>query len=279
MIILPKKVKDLKKKTRNGVPIRPSRSIKVAYYGELKKVVDLLRASNFILSDLDKENLSASDMSDEIERQIERVNDFVDMQAAQMAENFVNSSDAENKQRTETMIQRAFGIDFASIIDDPLLKDQLDLAVTTNVNLIKSIPQQHFSKVIQAVNDNYQGMKTQGMSLQERLRNIGKISNNRAKFIARDQTAKLASSINQLRQQNIGVTKYKWKNSQDERVVGNPSGLYPKGNRVHGNHWKRENKIYYYDRPPGDGPPGKAPNCRCVAEPQLDLDELEAQFV
>ncbi|MNE68328.1 Phage Mu protein F like protein [compost metagenome] len=118
-----------------------------------------------------------------------------------------------------------------------------------------------------------------GVSLQDRLKKIGNISKNRAKFIARDQTAKLTGDLNQLRQADNGIEEYIWRNAGDQRVVGNPGGLYPKGNRAHGNHWEREGKTFRWDSPPSDGAPGHAPNCRCYAAPKLDLEKIKAQYV
>jgi len=77
----------------------------------------------------------------------------------------------------------------------------------------------------------------------------------------------LVSQVAQAKQQSAGFDKYIWRNSQDERVVGNPSGHYPQGNDRHGDHWSREGKVFSWSHPPHDGHPGEAINCRCTAEP------------
>ena len=61
--------------------------------------------------------------------------------------------------------------------------------------------------------------------------------------------------------------------------MGNPGGLYPEGNAVHGNHWEREGQEFRWDQPPEDGHPGQPIECRCSAEPIIDLEELDATYV
>jgi SPP1 gp7 family putative phage head morphogenesis protein len=84
----------------------------------------------------------------------------------------------------------------------------------------------------------------------------------RAKLIARDQTSKFNGSLNRIRQQQAGITEYRWSTSHDERVRGNPDGKYP---NARPSHWAREDKVFAWDKPPSDGHPGEPINCRCVA--------------
>ena len=67
----------------------------------------------------------------------------------------------------------------------------------------------------------------------------------------------------------FGIDGYVWVTRRDGRVVGNPSGIYPVGNREHGDHWRRHGKVFRWAEPPHDGHPGQAPNCRCVAAPLI----------
>ncbi len=149
-------------------------------------------------------------------------------------------------------------------------------AILQNVQLIKTIPERYFNSLVEAVTANFYGrpQKNGAKDLKDRIQQIGQITKNHAAFIARDQTAKLSAHLTRVRQENIGVTKYRWRNSRDRRVVGNPHGLYPKGNYGHGDHWHREGKTYSYKKPPHDGNPADAYNCRCYAEAIINLDEL-----
>ena len=117
------------------------------------------------------------------------------------------------------------------------------------------------------------------------------MSYGRAKLIARDQTKKLNSNLNQARQQSVGITLYIWKTVRDERVVGRPGGLYPQGNKAHGNHYVMEglycrwddSTVYSEDRGEtwkkrqAEMPqthPGQDIQCRCHAAPVVDIDQI-----
>lgn len=137
------------------------------------------------------------------------------------------------------------------------------------INLIKTIPQKYFSLVKQSLNDFLLGnLKT---SLKQRLKDIYKITDNRAKLIARDQTNKTNSILAQELYKAEGITTYIWQTMDDERVAGNPSGLYPKiypsQIKTHGNHWKRNGQVFSFDNPPEDGHPGMGIQCRCLMQP------------
>ena len=96
----------------------------------------------------------------------------------------------------------------------------------------------------------------------------------RAQVIARDQTSKMNTNINQIRQTALGIQEYIWRTSEDSRVVGAPGGKYPQGNAMHGNHYVRNGKIFRWDEPPDDGHPGWPIQCRCVALGIVDRSQL-----
>ena len=83
----------------------------------------------------------------------------------------------------------------------------------------------------------------------------------RAKFIARDQTAKGIQSYNQARAESLGFEFYQWVTSKDERVSTG------KGGHIH-----LDGRIYKYNEPTAiidsyntRGHTGQRPNCRCEA--------------
>lgn len=91
------------------------------------------------------------------------------------------------------------------------------------------------------------------------------LPNYRARLIARDQMGKLFSQLSMTRQEDLGVTEYTW------RTVGD--------NAVRQLHQDRDGKKFSWDKPPSDGHPGMAVNCRCIAEPVLATANLEANPV
>lgn len=79
----------------------------------------------------------------------------------------------------------------------------------------------------------------------------------RARFVARDQIARLVGQVNGDRQMALGITHYEWDTRRDRRV--RPL------------HRKRRGKIFAWDSPPHpDGHPGIPVGCRCTARPVVD---------
>lgn len=109
----------------------------------------------------------------------------------------------------------------------------------------------------------------QGWHWKEIAKNIEdrfEVSRKRARFIARDQTAKLNGTLTHRRQSAAGITHYFWRDSRDERVRGNPSGKYPGAKP---SHWARNGQRFAWASPPEGGHPGMDYNCRCTAEPDM----------
>lgn len=96
------------------------------------------------------------------------------------------------------------------------------------------------------------------------------ITDNRAKFIARNEIGNLNAITTKIRQQEAGINFYEWSTSSDERVRES--------------HREKEGKLYYWNRStPGEvngrrinpAPalhPGMDYNCRCVAISILDTE-------
>ena len=90
------------------------------------------------------------------------------------------------------------------------------------------------------------------------------VAERHAAFIARDQVAKLNSALTESTQRAAGVTHYRWRSSNDQRV--RPM------------HHALDGSIHAWNDPPvtnedGDrNNPGEDYQCRCVAIPVLDED-------
>lgn len=122
----------------------------------------------------------------------------------------------------------------------------------------------------------------------------------KTKMLITDQSRKMVADFNEVVAQKFQAFGFVWRNMEDKRVVGNPSGFYPKADkdsRIHGDHWSRMNKFYFYkDSWPlkkgfinrkskdfylaqfKDGMPGKPINCRCFAYNYYDLNDLYKDF-
>lgn len=279
-IILPGSAKDARKKERTIRPSKPSRSVRRNYQDALEDQVRFLKAQTAALSDLISSGADRAAAARTLAAMSADSRARAARLAPLMAESFVTAVSQQNKASIEKSIASALSVDFATIVDSLEVAGSLELAVTENVALITSISEQHFAEVGRAVLDNYRGTPLVGdLSLTKRLQQLGGITQNRAKFIARDQTAKLTGDLNQLRQQDNGIDEYIWRTARDQRVVGTPGGTYPKGTRGHENHYVREGKTFKWSEPPEDGHPGHAYNCRCYAAPVMNLEKIKAQYV
>ena len=136
-----------------------------------------------------------------------------------------------------------------------------------NIALITSIPEKYFGRVEKTLTDGWtSGLRWESMV--DQIAEDGHITENRAKLIARDQTAKMNSAFNQERQQQVGIEKYEWSTSEDERVRDS--------------HAELDGQVFDWDDPPiVDGEkvnPGEAIQCRCVAIPYVDMGDAALGF-
>jgi SPP1 gp7 family putative phage head morphogenesis protein len=153
------------------------------------------------------------------------------------------------------------GVDISPVLtkSGPIL-DAMRAATKDNIDLITSIPEQYFEKLGDAVGKNMErGMRFEDLA--KEIERIGDVTESRAKLIARDQTSKMNGAFNKARQTSLGIDRYVWQTSSDERV--RPE------------HDSNNGEIFRWDRPPATGHPGHDVNCRCVAIPYFDLDKEE----
>lgn len=165
-------------------------------------------------------------------------------------------------ERLKTAIKASVGIDIAPVLSSagPVMT-AMAAATRDNIELIKSIPEQYFEKLGDAVGKSMErGLRFEDLA--KEVERIGGVTESRAKLIARDQTSKMNSAFNRVRQSSLGISQYRWQTAGDERVRHE--------------HAMNDGEIFRWDKPPADtGHPGEDINCRCVAVPYFDLDSEE----
>lgn len=139
------------------------------------------------------------------------------------------------------------------------------------VDLIKSMNRDYFLEVQHKIEEGFaQGRRAS--SIARDINRRGEVSESRARFIARDQIAKLNGKLVQRRQTELGLKSYTWRTSGDSRTRES--------------HRRLEGQVFRWDDPPVVDErtgrrehPGGDYQCRCTAEPNIDelLDDLEAQ--
>jgi len=183
---------------------------------------------------------------------------------------------AAHKAQMIKSFQAALGIDITPMMSDLAIRPIMNQALLDNIALIKSIPEELNLQIVSSFDKIVfeKGFDQQAMvqTLEKRF----KVANNRARFIARDQTEKIVGRLNEARQTDLGIKSYIWQTSEDERVVGTPGGAYPDPSPGHGDHYSRNQKEFLWKIPPHDGHPGEAFNCRCIAIPVIpELQQSE----
>jgi SPP1 gp7 family putative phage head morphogenesis protein len=151
------------------------------------------------------------------------------------------------------------------------LAEHLDLFVSDNVKLIKDLTGGHLADIKGVVTRGARaGLRHEEVAAQIE-RQFG-VAKNRAALIATDQIGKLNGELNKLRQTNLGVRRYRWSTSLDERVRKSHRNL--------------EDTIQEWARPPvvdertGErGHPGQPIRCRCSAIPIIDDVLAEAGLI
>jgi SPP1 gp7 family putative phage head morphogenesis protein len=170
-------------------------------------------------------------------------------------------------------------------IDDSLAKMNYDIQNDyAHLGVMPEMPQKMHDKLLQEYTKNQQlNIKNWSVDQVERLRRVVEedikngynrrklidmlvnewgTTQNKAKFLARQETSLFMSKFRRERFLGAGVTKYRWSSSHDERTR-------PLHKLLNG-------KTFFFGSPPVSGTdgereePGEPFGCRCVAVPLLD---------
>ena len=173
--------------------------------------------------------------------------------AATVSESFALRVSEFNRTQVDRQFSAVLGV--PALRQERWLEDKLSAFVTGNVELIKDITEKgaaDVSKLIMARVDAGDSNRTIAKAIQERL----EVTKRRARFIARDQVAKLNGKLTELRQAEAGVEEYIWRAVKD--------------GATRASHLQNDGKKFRWDSPPATGHPGEDYQCRCTAEPILE---------
>lgn len=202
----------------------------------------------------------------EMMRRLTEYSETIEPWARRQAEKLlqqVNSSNLRAYKRHSQKMATALRED---LLPSRVGQDALAL-ITEQVGLIKSIPLEAGLRAQEIATENFiSGARFKVdpetvAAVEKKLGLTTEQAVNRARLIARTETARSNAAFVQARAQAIGAVSYIWRTGKDESV--RPS------------HRKMEGKqIFYADGPPllEDGMRGHAgtlPNCRCIQEPEL----------
>lgn len=169
-------------------------------------------------------------------------------------ERHARATDRWSEQEFTKQAKAAVGVDI--IAANPRLAKQVKGFTKENVDLITKVGKDTKRRVERIVFESVEKGRNY-QDLTRRLQDDMDIGRRRATLIARDQTGKLYGQINAERQREVGITRFVWRTSNDQRVRDE--------------HAELEGETFEYANPPSEGLPGEAIQCRCYAEPVFDM--------
>lgn len=171
--------------------------------------------------------------------------------------NHMKNLNRSNKEKFYSEMRKAVGVNMQNVIAEEGIDNAITTSIKENVSLISSMSEEQLARVEKLVYRNV-SQGTSAKSMIDEIKSIKKLSTSRAKLIARDQTAKVNAILTRKRQQNLGVTEYIWRTSQDARVRDS--------------HKANNGKKFRWDSPPKEtGHPGHDIQCRCIAQAVINL--------
>lgn len=175
---------------------------------------------------------------------------------AKQIEQQLRSQAAAHKRRFRRRMRRFLGVR-VDVIGDLAIEPLMERAISDNVGLIRTIPRRHHADLVKDLTKLADDDAFDQAKLRNLLRKRYKSTGYKLRRITRDQSNKLIGNLNNARQTQVGIDRYEWQTSEDERV--RPS------------HVEKNGKIYAWDQPPPDtGHPGHDIQCRCVALAVID---------
>lgn len=182
------------------------------------------------------------------------------------AQTMANNVDNRNAQIFDMQVKQVTGV--SPFRSEPWLRGTLTNSVSQNVSLITTLHESYFKDIeFETLNGLERGLSTKDIA--KRIQKKTGASKNRARLIARDQVSKLNSNLASRRASDLGIKRFRWDTSSDERVRASHRAL--------------NNKIFTYkDGASVDGDshvlPGQPIQCRCVAVPIISsIDESNTQ--
>lgn len=260
-------------KAKKALPVHPDRTAASQFNIELQKIVREIQKdiNSFIfpaVQSLEPQYIGDAwpDDMTAIFTRLKRKWRSIEFEGAAttIARLFIRTLNTQNKKRFIKSVKNigVVGIDIFG--DSPKLQDILSASIADNVRLITSIPEQYLNQVQTIVMANMRaGLRPSAMV--PKLQKQFKITKNRAKLIARDQTSKANGELSKQRQEDTGFKYFKWETSRDIRV------------RDDHKHFAEQDigfgkGVYLWSNPPKDDKgetviPGSPINCRCIAIP------------
>lgn len=163
-----------------------------------------------------------------------------------------------HRNRFTSSAKVATGVDLSTIITAEGVSETLAAVYERNLSLIKNIADETRGKIGDIVFRNFQ-QRTPRREVAKQIAEATGLARDRALRIASDQSTKLSATLDQERQEELGIKKFRWIHSG--KVHFRPE------------HKARDGKIFSWSKNNLNGDlPGVAINCGCKAQAHIDLE-------
>lgn len=169
-----------------------------------------------------------------------------------------------HRARLIATFKSALGVNIRPYLTQSLIESYMAVRVEANVALVKTIPPRAHEGLKRRLTKALQDKPFDRQHVTNMLQEEYRVSGYNVRRLARDQTTKTIGGLTELRHQQIGIERYQWSTSLDERVRAT--------------HIVQHGRTFTWNNPPAEtGHPGNDVQCRCVAIPiilQADRDRL-----
>ena len=172
----------------------------------------------------------------------------------------LNGMEGYHRDRVIKTFRSALALDVSSVLKQEPIARFMRARVRENVDLIKTIPPRMHEGLKNKLQKELEKNPFDQARMMTLFNEEYKSTGYNLRRITRDQTSKTISGLTQVRHQQLGIDKYTWMTSADDRV--RPS------------HRDNNGKEFLWADPPvATGHPGHDIMCRCVAIPILNLSD------
>lgn len=284
-----KKTKLLPKRSKNkpvqfSYPLR----IELAYQRALEKMIDEITRG---VVKAYTQALSTYIISDSIYNSIKRAGELATYYTytesfirkyVNISDYFVRKLEVWTKEEAKRAYKQLFGIQ--KVVYSSPVETVIKKYIKNNADMITSLANSSIKKVGQFVSKEIRE-GTRNEELMKIIMRAGEVNKARARFIARDQTAKINGEITGLRQTEAGARFYIWRTTGDEVVRESHKVLNGKycsweDNTVYADtlkdalsgKWKKRENIGAFE-----GIPGFDFRCRCTGEMVIEdiIEKIE----
>lgn len=154
----------------------------------------------------------------------------------------------------------ATDVDLSTVLSPLDVEQTVESVIEWNVALVKDVSEETRRRIANSVFTGFQQRKPAAVIAKEISESVG-MARARARRIAADQTVKLGSRLNQARQEQAGLTSFKWRHS----------------GKVHFRPWHlaRNGHVYSWANPgiAASDMPGVPPYCGCTAQGVITFED------